>query len=72
MAPPAHPWWQTTRSPKQGFVLGGIWLVLALGQWVILALDDDPGLLRVALSVLMTLLGAGYVTTAELLRRRSR
>ena len=71
---PKSPWWQVTKTPKQGFVLGGGWVVFALGWWVELAInrgDSRPMLLlRVFLALLATALAAACLVSAVLLRRR--
>jgi hypothetical protein len=64
------PWWQTTKTPKGGFILGGIWLVLGSLR-TIGAVGESVGW-SLILGVLLTLLGAGYLVTALLLRQRQR
>ncbi len=66
---PKQPWWQTTRTPKPGFWLGGFWLLFGLYKW--LTLDPDDGL-SLTMACLFTLLGAAYVASSiALLRRRA-
>ncbi len=75
MTQPKRPWWQITTTPKWGFMLGGLWLVLAAGQWWRLASDLRDGswtALRVILPVLSTLLATVYLVSAMRLRRRLR
>ncbi|MCZ7438699.1 hypothetical protein O7598_19970 [Micromonospora sp. WMMC241] len=70
MDAPARPWWQTTKTPRQGFVMGGAWLFLGVAYWAV-ALGKPIGW-SVILGALATLLGAFLLTTAVLLRRRLR
>ena len=72
---PKSPWWQTTSTPKQGFVLGASWVVFALGWWVTLVMDQDNSwrlVLRVSLALLATVIAVCYLVSAVLLRRRSK
>ena len=64
-----------TKTPKQGFILGVVWSVLAVAQWVLLAIDSDGWravVLHLFAGIGTTLLAAAYLTSAELLRRRRR
>ncbi|MER7894437.1 hypothetical protein ABTX15_32015 [Micromonospora sp. NPDC094482] len=70
MGPAGSPWWQAAKTPKQGFILGGIWLFLAVTHWVFAIRESISW--SVILSALATLLGVGYLVTAVLLRRRQR
>ncbi|MEU6075637.1 hypothetical protein [Micromonospora sp. NPDC047074] len=65
-----HPWWQVAKTPRQGFILGGIWLLVALTHG--LAAIGEPIGWRLVLGGLTALLGACYVVTALLLRQRQR
>jgi hypothetical protein len=68
------PWWQATKTPKGAFVMSGVWLVVALGQWAVLVVDRDEAwplvLLRTLVAVLATALAAVYLASGVLLRRR--
>ncbi len=70
------PWWQATKTPKQGFIMGAFWLVLALTQWLLLIVDRGEAwpwvLLRILLAVLATALGVAHLASATVLRRRHR
>ncbi|MDG4783728.1 hypothetical protein O7614_29155 [Micromonospora sp. WMMD961] len=70
MGPTASRWWQTARTPKQGFVLGGFWLVLAVAYGVFAV--GEPISWSVIVAALAALLGVGYLVTAVLLRQRLR
>lgn len=63
-------WWQTTRTPKQGFLLATMWLVIALVSWLGLLATDASGLLLTITTVGFTLLGVLYLTSAFALYRR--
>ncbi len=71
---PKRPWWQTTHTPKAGFVLGGGWALLAALQWLTLVGSDPTGLGgrpgRIVVAAAFTMGAAAYLTTAVLLRRR--
>ena len=64
-----RPWWQTAATPRQGFVIGSIWLVLAMLQAGV-AIARDRGW-PIALAAGFLVLSLGYLVPAELLRRRS-
>ncbi|TWG15839.1 hypothetical protein [Micromonospora taraxaci] len=68
MGPAGSPWWQTAKTPKQGFVLGGFWLLLAVAYGVFAV--GEPISWSVIVAVLAALLGVGYLVTAVLLLRR--
>ena len=61
------PWWQITRTARQGFVMGTLWIVLGL---VGLLVAHTPGFLAVSATWLA--LGGGYLVAAVALRRRER
>ncbi|MEU1644247.1 hypothetical protein ABZ422_17085 [Micromonospora zamorensis] len=70
MKPTRNPWWQTAKTPKQGFIRAGVWLFLAVG-WVVVAVGD-PTPWRWVFAALWTAGGVGYLVSAVLLRRRQR
>ncbi|MBM0202526.1 hypothetical protein JNW90_04930 [Micromonospora sp. STR1s_5] len=70
MKPAKNPWWQTAKTPKQGFIRGGVWLFLAVG-WVVVAVGD-PTPWHWVFAALWTVSGVGYLVSAVLLRRRQR
>ncbi|MFF0152382.1 hypothetical protein [Micromonospora sp. NPDC005203] len=70
MGTAGSPWWQTTKTPKQGFSLGGFWLFLAATYWVF-AIGEPVGW-SVVLDALAVLLAVGYLVSAVLLLRRQR
>ncbi|MEU2616420.1 hypothetical protein ABZ570_33400 [Micromonospora sp. NPDC007271] len=70
MRPTKDPWWQTAKTPKQGFIMGGFWLFLALG-WVVAAIGQ-PKLWPWIFAALWAVGGVAYLVPAVLLRRRQR
>ena len=70
-----RPWWQTTTTPKYGFVLGAFWTLLAAFEWITIATggaSNSWGGVRAVLAPLMTLVGVAYLVSAIRLRRRLR
>jgi hypothetical protein len=66
-----RPWWQTTKTVRAGFVLGGFWAILGLaGQSVALAARGQA-LMRV-IAVIWLVLAVGYLASAAALARRER
>ncbi|GIF45825.1 hypothetical protein DFJ67_5260 [Asanoa ferruginea] len=65
-----RPWWQTAATPRQGFILGGLWLLLAILQAA--SAIGDPRPFAILLGAGCLILGLGYLVPAELIRRRSR
>ena len=70
MSPAKNPWWQATKTPKSGFILGGWWLLVG-AYWIVEAITE-PGWASVSLAVLAPMLGSVYLASAVLLRRRQR
>ncbi|WP_123809699.1 hypothetical protein [Micromonospora globispora] len=70
MKPAKNPWWQTVKTPKQGFIMGGVWLFMAAG-WVVVAVGDPTPWHWVSAAV-WAVGGVGYLVPAVLLRRRQR
>jgi hypothetical protein len=70
MKPTKDPRWQTAKTPKQGFVLGGFGLLLALGQ--VVAAIGQPKPWPWILAALWAVGGVGYLVPAVRLRRRQR
>jgi hypothetical protein len=61
-------WWHTAKTPKQGFILGGLWALLAVVE-LVFALGGTgirPWLLAAGFAVL----AAGYLVPAALMRSR--
>jgi hypothetical protein len=72
-----RPWWQLTTTPTFGFVAGGAWVVVAVGQWFALATGDARTLRggvpwHVVLAAVSTMLAAMYLMSSVRLRRRLR
>ncbi|SCL13908.1 hypothetical protein GA0070616_0272 [Micromonospora nigra] len=67
MTPARKPWWQLTHTPRQGYILGGFWLSMAIFQALIVI--GKPMDWRVALAAGFGLLGVGYLVSAVRLRR---
>ncbi|MFF0469875.1 hypothetical protein ACFYPX_20865 [Micromonospora zamorensis] len=65
-----NPWWQTSKTPKSGFILGGIWVFLGSARAV--AAIGEPIGWSLIIGLLTALLGAAYWVSALLLRRRQR
>ena len=65
------PWWQMTRTPAPGFVLGGLWLLLGALRWV--WLEPGGGWIAPTAATVFTLGGLAYLagSTAVVLRRRA-
>jgi len=63
-----RPWWQTTKTARQGFVMGTFWT--ALGLVGLLGAAHTPVFFVV--SAVWLAVGVGYVGTAVALRRRER
>jgi len=70
MAPAKNPWWQATKTPKGGFIIGGWWLLYA-AYWIVDAITE-PRWTAVMLAVLAPMLSLVYLASAVLLRRRQR
>ncbi|MFB9237046.1 hypothetical protein ACFFWC_16030 [Plantactinospora siamensis] len=70
MTPVKNPWWQTAKTPKQGFIMGGIWLLLGLA-WVVVAVGE-PTPWHWVLAALWTVGSASQLMSAVALQRRRR
>ncbi|MEV1333928.1 hypothetical protein AB0J20_30625 [Micromonospora costi] len=70
MKPAKNPWWQWAKTPKQGFITGGVWLFLAVG-WALVAVGD-PEPRHWVFAALWAVVGAGYLVPAMVLWRRQR
>ncbi|MDG4805594.1 hypothetical protein O7634_02325 [Micromonospora sp. WMMD1120] len=70
MEPARNPWWQTEKTPKRGFIAGGVWLFIAAG-WLTLAVRN-PEPWRWVFAALWALGGVGHTVSAALLRQRQR
>jgi hypothetical protein len=71
--PPKRPWWQTTRTVRQGYLLGGGNLILAMGELALFV--SGTGLHRwLGLAIGLGFLGiaAIYLLSAFALRCRQR
>lgn len=66
---PRRPWWQTTRTPRAGFLIGGFWVAFGIVRWLTRGPDES---LALVLSVVFVLLGAAYVASSVALVRRAR
>jgi hypothetical protein len=64
------PWWQVTKTPKQGFWLAGANCLLAVTGWVRVAVTEEDILLAVVIAVGWSLLAAGLLAPSVALRRR--
>ncbi|MET7376200.1 hypothetical protein [Micromonospora arida] len=70
MKPAKNPWWQTAKTPKRGFITGGVWLFLA-AAWVLVAVGD-PTPWHWGFAAVWAVGGVGNLVSAVLLRRRQR
>lgn len=66
-----RPWWQTSTTPRTGFLLGLLWLALTV---VRIVSDGWPahGVLGWIMLVVSAVLATCYLVSAALLRRRQR
>lgn len=60
-----------SKTPKQGFLLGGLALLLALNGWLLFAVSDDKTL-GLVIAVGWSLLALAYLASAVHLRRHLR
>jgi hypothetical protein len=66
------PWWQLARTPRQGFVVAGVWAALAAASWGVMS-GGHVTTWRVVVAVGWTLLAAANaVSAAVVLRSRAR
>ena len=63
-----RPWWQVTRTPRSGFVLAGLWCVMAVLRWVTRGPDD--GTFSIVLAVLFSAIAAWILASSVALHRR--
>lgn len=66
------PWWQMTKTPKQGFWLSGANALLAVTGWVRVAVTADDMLLALIVASGWSLLAAAFLASSVALRRRSK
>ena len=76
------PWWKATKTAREGFVIGAIWVFLGVGELVLFLVGEVNGyvahewlLLRVGyllFGLVWLLLGIVYLASAFTLRRRER
>ena len=65
-------WFEITQTPAWGFSLGGLWLVIAVLQWVALVGDDDYGARSIIFGVVATLAAILYLGHAFVRLRQNR
>jgi len=65
-------WWQMTQTPKQGFALAGLNVVLALLSWVIVLIEDDLHPIQVVVAVLFSLIAVALGASSLALRSSRR
>ncbi|GAB3851850.1 hypothetical protein GCM10029963_40370 [Micromonospora andamanensis] len=68
MKPAKSPWWQTAKTPKQGFLMGGFWLVIA--AWRVVVAIGDSTLWHWVFAAVWAVGSVAYLVPALLLRRR--
>jgi len=66
-----RPWWQTTKTPRQGFILGACYAVLGIVE-VVATLAFGGHVWFVLLGSLFLVLAAAYLGPAAALHRRRR
>jgi uncharacterized membrane protein HdeD (DUF308 family) len=64
-------WWQLSNTVRQGFIMGGIYLVLGAGQ-LILDLSGSAGIVLKIIGVAWLVLGGCHLVSAVALRRHER
>ena len=64
-----RPWWQLTKTARHGFILGGMYLVLAALALVCILVWPSAISIRI-LAPLWLILGGCYLTSAMAMRRR--
>lgn len=67
MGTAGSPWWQTAKTPKQGFLLGGVWLLLVV-TYVVFSIRR-PISWSIFIAALAALLAVGHLVSAVLLLR---
>ena len=69
MAEPGRSWWQMTKTPKLGFMLGAFAGLLAVNGWLLVIRADDKTLgLLIAFG--WSFLALAYVASATAMQRR--
>ncbi|MBX9246433.1 hypothetical protein ICW40_16695 [Actinotalea ferrariae] len=68
---PKPPWWQATRTARQGFVLSGFYAVIGLVQLYLALTDDEVSGRSVFLASIWLFLAAVYVTSSIAAHRRA-
>ncbi len=66
-----YPWWQTTKTVRQGLWLGGAFTVAGLSD-VVLAATGRVNLLMVIIGGCFLAIGLIHLTSAAAMRRRQR
>jgi hypothetical protein len=70
VGPVKNPWWQLTKTPIRGFIVGGGWLLFVAASTAALILK--PGMWLVVQVFIGTALAFSYLMSAVMLRRRQR
>lgn len=67
------PWWQVTGSPRTGFIVGGVWILIFVSRLLIALDEGEWPWYEVLFSILTASLSAVYFGSAiALLKSRSR
>jgi len=66
-----RPWWQTTKTARAGFVLGGFWAILGLAG-LLGALGARGQVTMRVIAVIWLVLAVGYLASAAALARGER
>ena len=65
------PWWQTTKTSRQGLMLSALWAVLGLSALLTVLLGGAPTAYLAGAVISLAMAGTSFVT-AVMLRRRER
>jgi len=65
------PWWQTTKTIRQGLWLGGVFIVVGLGE-LVPAFLGRVNLLKVIIGSGFLAMGLVHLSSAVAMRRRQR
>lgn len=63
------PWWQTTKTVRQGLLLGGVFAVIGLGD-VVLAATGAANFWMLIIGAGFFAMGAAHLTSAIAMRKR--
>ncbi len=67
-----EPWWQLTKTPRQGFLMGAMWTLLGLAQMLLSLAGRPHHRNTVAIGALWLMLAVGYLSSAAAQFRQQR